>query len=712
MDLLSAPATPLQSSASAFNASDSVQDLLGVTTNHLGASTIITVNSIADVVDNNDGVTTLREAINFANADTGNDVIVFDRSLFSTQQTISLNLGELDITHNLSIIAPRDSLTGGDLMTVSGNKGTRVLEIGSGATVNLSGLVIADGLVTNDNGGGINNSGTLTLDSSVVRNNSARYGGGIYNTGTGTVQVSNSTLNGDSSIYYGGGIYNTGTGTVQVSNSTLNGNSAGGDGGGIYNTGTGIVQVNNSTLSSNRGSGIFNNAFGTLEVSNSTISGNTGNGIFNGYHNDSETEDFRSKTTVVVNDSTISGNSAQEGSGIYNYQYDAASIFEVSNSTISGNSATKGIGGGIYSSGSTPFKVSNSTISGNSATSAGGGIYKIGGTFEVSNSTISGNSATQGIGGGILNTYGTMNVSNSTISDNSATLLFYDGGFGGGISNSGSQSTVNVSNSTISGNSANGGGGGIFNGGIMNLSNSTLSGNSAGNNGGGIFNGMSALSNSYPSNFNPIVTVNNSTLRGNSAGNNGGGIFNGISTIGSNSNNPIVTVNNSTLSDNTAGSNGGGIFNNRTVALVFSTLTLNQAIDGSGVFNLIPGSAVVRNTIIASNLPLADGLNPDVAGSFTSNGYNLIGDSTGSIGFDQATGDIVGTSDNPIDPRLGSLDANGGPTQTHALLEDSPAIDAGDPTVLDTDPTTDQRGFPRVSGARADIGAFEFSSIV
>ncbi len=141
---------------------------------------------------------------------------------------------------------------------------------------------------------------------------------------------------------------------------------------------------------------------------------------------------------------------------------------------------------------------------------------------------------------------------------------------------------------------------------------------------------------------------------------------------------------------------------------MFSTLTLNQSANGGGVFNLIPGSAVVRNTIIASNLPLADGLNPDVAGSFTSNGYNLIGDRTGSIGF-TATGDIVGTSDNPIDPRLGSLDANGGSTQTYALLESSPAIDAGDPTVLDTDPITDQRGLPRMSGARVDIGAFELS---
>ena len=116
----------------------------------------------------------------------------------------------------------------------------------------------------------------------------------------------------------------------------------------------------------------------------------------------------------------------------------------------------------------------------------------------------------------------------------------------------------------------------------------------------------------------------------------------------------------------------------------------------------------MRNTVIAANNKSADGVNPDVSGSFTSNGYNLIGSSTGSTGFD-ATGDIVGTSDNPIDPRLAALDFNDGSTQTIALLPDSPAIDAGDPTLLDTDPTTDQRGFPRVSGGTADIGAFEFS---
>ncbi len=143
-----------------------------------------------------------------------------------------------------------------------------------------------------------------------------------------------------------------------------------------------------------------------------------------------------------------------------------------------------------------------------------------------------------------------------------------------------------------------------------------------------------------------------------------------------------MNVSNSTISGNTAGNAGGGVFSDTS------------------------RSTNVRNTIIALNLLNENAINPDVSGTFTSNGYNLIDDSTGSTGFG-AIGDIVGTGDNPIDPRLAPLDFYGGSTQTLALLPDSPAIDAADPTVLDTDPTTDQRGLPRVSNGRADIGAFE-----
>jgi hypothetical protein len=100
-----------------------------------------------------------------------------------------------------------------------------------------------------------------------------------------------------------------------------------------------------------------------------------------------------------------------------------------------------------------------------------------------------------------------------------------------------------------------------------------------------------------------------------------------------------------------------------------------------------------------------------VSGDFTSGGHNLIGDGTGSTGFvNGVNGDMVGTAANPIDPRLGPLANNGGPTQTHALLAGSPAIDHGDNTNA---PATDQRGVARPrdgdhNGSRAvDIGAFE-----
>ena len=186
---------------------------------------------------------------------------------------------------------------------------------------------------------------------------------------------------------------------------------------------------------------------------------------------------------------------------------------------------------------------------------------------------------------------------------------------------------------------------------------------------------------------------------------NGGGIYNS----------GTMNVSNSTISGNKA-TFGGGIYNLGTLTLVFSTITLNNGgenggVDNGGIFFDSSSIASVRNTIIASNSTNEkNGVNPkvDVQGTFKSNGYNLIGSSTGSTGFG-ATGDIVGTKDNPIDPRLAPLAFYGGPTQTLALLPDSPAIDAADPIVLDTDPTTDQRGLPRVSNGRADIGAFEFS---
>ena len=82
----------------------------------------------------------------------------------------------------------------------------------------------------------------------------------------------------------------------------------------------------------------------------------------------------------------------------------------------------------------------------------------------------------------------------------------------------------------------------------------------------------------------------------------------------------------------------------------------------------------------------------------------MIGASNGSTGLTNGSnGNIVGTTNNPVNPRVGALQDNSGPTWTMSLLTGSPALDAGDDALTGTD----QRGFPRPSGARVDIGAFE-----
>jgi hypothetical protein len=163
--------------------------------------------------------------------------------------------------------------------------------------------------------------------------------------------------------------------------------------------------------------------------------------------------------TLMVTNSTISGNSAGEsGGGIVN-----SGTLTVTNSTISGNSA--GEGGGILNTGT--LTLTNSTISGNAASIFGGGIACAAGTLTMINSTISGNSASEG-GGGIENA-STLTVTNSNISGNSAS-----GGDGGGIDNN---MTLTLINSTISGNSTGQNGAGIANAGTLTVTNSTIAGN-------------------------------------------------------------------------------------------------------------------------------------------------------------------------------------------------------------------------------------------
>lgn len=164
--------------------------------------------------------------------------------------------------------------------------------------------------------------------------------------------------------------------------------------------------------------------------------------------------------TLTVSKSTISGNTAYDGGGIYNQ----LGILTVSNSTINANTASRN-GGGVFATRNGSVTITDSTISGNTASKSGGGISLIGditfsaGTLMVQRSTISGNTAISDSGGGIdlyLNT-GQVTVANSTFSGNTA-------GSGGGMRNLNVFGPmVEIVNSTFSGNTAGSGGGGGLN---------------------------------------------------------------------------------------------------------------------------------------------------------------------------------------------------------------------------------------------------------
>jgi len=314
--------------------------------------------------------------------------------------------------------------------------------------------------------------------------------------------------------------------------------------------------------------------------------------------------------------------------------------------TVSGNDASR-----VFNiSGGTAIMDGLTIANGNAGAANGGGIFN-GGSLTLTNSIVrnnrTANSAASQNGGGIY-TQGSLTLTDSTILNNTGYL-----------------------------------GGGLFSSGAAVLTNVIASGNTA-SEGGGI-----------NSNNGSVMTLTNSTVSGNTSTSNGGGVMN----LGTSN----LTITNSTISGNT-GANGGGIRNTQGATLTITNLTIanNTAIAGGGGISSDTGTVNVKNTLIAGNTYASS---PDVSGTFVNQGNNLIGKSNGSTSFTNGVnGNLVGTIAAPIDPQLGALANNGGPTQTHALLAGSLAINAGSNTGVTT---TDQMGNPRIVNSLVDIGAVE-----
>jgi CSLREA domain-containing protein len=225
---------------------------------------------------------------------------------------------------------------------------------------------------------------------------------------------------------------------------------------------------------------------------------------------------------------------------------------------------------------------------------------------------------------------------------------------------------VTVSNGRIAGDGA---GVSVSAGGAVDVRDGVFRGNWAGASGG-------AIAGPGP------IAVAGTTFSGNHAGAFGGAIAGNDETVA-----------NSTFTANDAGIGGGALFIDGTLSLVNSTVAVNS---GYGVFKVASGTTTVTNSILANNSP------GNCAGGVTDGGGNL----------QWPTADVscVGTHG---DPRLGSLQYNGGPTPTMGLGAGSAAIDAGQSSGC---LPTDQRGVARPQdgdgdgAAACDIGAYEVGS--
>ena len=639
---------------------------------------------------------------------------------------------------------------GANLLTISGNNASRVFDIAAG--VSISGLTISGGLAPNSSnngwGGGIYNGGSLTLTDSTVSGNAINgtsqnvFGGGIFN--AGTMIIDSSTIAGNTAAasggFFGDGAGLGNSGTLNVVNSTVVGNITNFGGGALFN-GSGTTTFNDSTISGNQDvseGGIWVYG-GTVDLQNTIVAKNmdssgesdinspagTVNGSFNlvgvdtnlsGISNGSNGNQIGTAaapldpllgpladnggptpTMALLPDSpargagTTAGAPAADQRGLPRLVNGLTDIgaYEVQVATVA-NLNDSGPGSlrqaildanpgddidfapnltGTLTLTSGVLNVNQSVnifgpASGDVTITSGGNgrIFNIdnlvpGPNIDVSitNLTVAGASDSSGSGGAILSVAANLALTDDVFSDNSETgvnggVIEYVGGSG--------VSTLTITDSTFEDNSAPGNGGAIDSPGLnLVITGSTFEGNSAAD-GGALSIGDGT------------VTITNSTFSGNQASDSGGAINSNFGAT--------FTLLNDTIAGNNAGNVAGGV---------------NAASSGP---------VIVQNTIIAGNT--AGTFDNDVAGNFVSSGNNLIGDVGDTSSFGVSGDQTGGGEGSPLDPLLGPLADNGGPTETIALLIGSPAIDGANTAAA---PATDQRGVHRPAGSAADIGAYE-----
>jgi hypothetical protein len=668
----------------------------------------------------------------------GTDTIVFDPGAVSSP--ILLDGSQLE----LSLPGSMASLTidgGAGATTVDANHTSRVLVVDAGVQATLDHLTLTHGWTTTGllYGGGIDNRGTMTVSDSVITANSAGFnGGGINNQGTMT--VSNCVITSNSATVQisgaGGGILN-GAGTLTLSNSTISSNFSSEDGGGIDDA-TGTMMVSDCTISSNSalndGGGI-NNDRGTTTVNNCTLTANSallGGAVFN------------YSATLTLNHSTLIANQASYGGGIGEQFVNtltlqntivASNSSDILGGTASASSSynligTGGSGGLVDGANHNLVGVANPGLAplgdyggptrtmpplpGSPALDAGdntvppgtdqrglprvvGGQSDIGAFQTQADPVLVTTLADPGRLSGQLSLREAVNLADALPGDNTVSFdpalgagtvtltagqLELSGAPGVRTIDGGNRITVDANHDSrlflvdagvqavltrlSLGNGNSDAGAAVFNSGTLTLANSTLFGNVA------IFGG--AVYNAG------TLTLSGSTLEFDFASYQGGGLYNAGQ----------LTAFNSTFVYDTAFANGGAVYTAAGTDMLTSlTISRNAAASGGGLA-VAGGTVLLRNSIVARNQNDPGSSTSDVAGTLSAgSSYNLIG--TGGSGglSDGVNHNHVGVAD----PGLTTPDFSSTLTPVFGFTSTSPALGAGDPTLL-SDPLLrlDQHG--------------------
>ena len=476
----------------------------------------------------------------------------------------------------------------------------------------------------------------------------------VVSGGTDPVTIRNLRVHEGRAASGGGGALRVADQTLTLDAVTISGSVTDQDrGGGLHfaSTGTDALVITGSTFTGNssaeRGGGAFMSTRGAVTVDSSTFTANaaqTGSGWGAGFYATGD-----SVGTIVVTGSTFTGNNAQGLGGGFGTDHMGVTV---SDTTVTGNTSDGG-GAGIWLRRLvTVATLTDVTITDNTAGTYGGGLFnEYGVGAVVTDSTITGNVATGSQGGGVVTT-GAFELVSSTVSDNDAYIA-------AGIASS--RGDLTVTESTIARNTAT-----LFAGGILTSS-------------------VDAI-------------VESSTISDNSAGTVGGGI---------DANGGTLSVVDSTISGNTAAGDGGGLRVLRgDVSLAHSTVTGNVASGvGDGIHAegmdyygyLYPASVTLEHVIVAGN----ETQDVTIGAVSTATASWSVVQNVANSGLSASGSNVVG-----VDALLGALADNGGSTFTHLPADASPAVNAGNASVLGA-PASDQRGATRIQGGRIDIGSVE-----